>query len=109
MKLALLLTASAASTMAAATTVTCPCKNPSWCHPLTAETAAAPSRRPEFFGFATVTGAASPWRYYDWDVVTTVAWNTDPQLMCYAHSRGVRVVLSAGGAELIPTTQRSRL
>ena len=45
MKLALLLLLTAGMATAA-TTVPCPCKNPSWCHPLTAETAAAPSRRP---------------------------------------------------------------
>ncbi|XP_018589752.2 di-N-acetylchitobiase isoform X2 [Scleropages formosus] len=35
------------------------------------------------------------WKYYDWDMVTTVAifGKYDPNLMCFAHSKGARVVL----------------
>ncbi|KAL8178385.1 UNVERIFIED_CONTAM: hypothetical protein K2H54_044141 [Gekko kuhli] len=35
------------------------------------------------------------WKFYDWSQVTTVATfgKYDPELMCYAHSRGSRVVL----------------
>ena len=35
------------------------------------------------------------WRSYDWNIVTTVAafGKYDSELMCYAHSKGARVVL----------------
>uniref|UniRef100_A0A8D0LB12 Di-N-acetylchitobiase n=1 Tax=Sphenodon punctatus TaxID=8508 RepID=A0A8D0LB12_SPHPU len=35
------------------------------------------------------------WKFYDWSQITTVAafGEYDPELMCYAHSKGVRVVL----------------
>lgn len=35
------------------------------------------------------------WKFYDWSHITTVAvfGKYDPELMCYAHSRGSRVVL----------------
>lgn len=35
------------------------------------------------------------WKSYDWSQITTVAafGNYDPDLMCYAHSKGARVVL----------------
>lgn len=38
------------------------------------------------------------WRSYNWSMVTTVAafGKYDPELMCYAHSRGARVVLKGG-------------
>ena len=100
----LLLSAAVSATAAATTTMlACPCANPAWCDPIATQGTA--SGRPEFFGFATITGASSPWRYYDWDVVTTIAWNMDPALMCFAHSKGVRVVLSAGGAPVNGTAQ----
>ncbi|CAI5747397.1 unnamed protein product [Peronospora destructor] len=33
------------------------------------------------------------WKHYDWEQLTTVAWNEDKQLLCHAHSKGVKVVL----------------
>lgn len=35
------------------------------------------------------------WRYYDWTKVTTIAafGKYDEELMCFAHSKGVRLVL----------------
>lgn len=35
------------------------------------------------------------WKSYNWSMVTTVATfgKYDPELMCYAHSKGARVVL----------------
>ena len=80
----LLLSAAVSATAAATTTMlACSCANPAWCDPIATQGTA--SGRPEFFGFATITGASSPWRYYDWDVVTTIAWNMDPALLCFAH------------------------
>lgn len=46
---------------------------------------------------------------YDWSQLTTVAWNTDPQLLCTAHRHGARVVLNANVANtsfLANTTSR---
>ena len=38
------------------------------------------------------------WKSYDWSKITTVAafGKYDPELMCYAHSKGARVVLKGG-------------
>ena len=34
------------------------------------------------------------WKFYDWNKITTIASFTtfDPDLLCYAHSKGVRIV-----------------
>lgn len=40
----------------------------------------------------------SPPCSYDWNQLTTVAWNDDPRLMCTAHAAGARVVLDGRGA-----------
>jgi len=63
----------------------CPCKNPVFCNPITT------GPRKEIFGFSL---GNDNWRRYHWSLVTTVAWNEDPELMCHAHSNGARVVLS---------------
>lgn len=35
------------------------------------------------------------YRQWDWEQLTTVAWNTDPHLICLAHQHGARVVVKA--------------
>ncbi|XP_060088107.1 di-N-acetylchitobiase [Heteronotia binoei] len=64
----------------------CPCELPSLCNPI------SDTRDFEVFVFQ-VGGKA--WKFYDWSQITTVATfgKYDPELMCYAHSRGSRVVL----------------
>ncbi|XP_054836059.1 di-N-acetylchitobiase [Eublepharis macularius] len=64
----------------------CPCEDPSLCNPI------AGTRDFEVFVFQ-VSGKS--WKFYDWSQITTVAifGKYDPELMCYAHSRGARVVL----------------
>ncbi|EGZ20514.1 hypothetical protein PHYSODRAFT_345489 [Phytophthora sojae] len=59
--------------------------------------------RKEVFAFSVATD--DRWKHYDWDQVlyallldprrplTTVAWNEDKQLLCHAHSKGVKVVV----------------
>ncbi|CAI5711035.1 unnamed protein product [Hyaloperonospora brassicae] len=47
--------------------------------------------RNEVFAFSVATD--DRWRHYDWDALTTVAWNEDKQLLCHAHSKGVKVVV----------------
>ncbi len=42
---------------------------------------------------------------YDFSYLTTVAWNTDPALVCTAHQHGARVVLNAGIADLTAFTE----
>ena len=71
---------------AIAATATCPCTNPAWCAPVRT------GPRPEVFGFSVTSGTG--WKGYHFDIITTIAWNEDPQLMCLAHSKGVRVVLN---------------
>ncbi|XP_072015469.1 di-N-acetylchitobiase-like [Amphiura filiformis] len=67
-------------------TSACPCSNVNWCSTIT-----TPPRK-EVFAFSV---GGPDWKKYDWSRVTTIAmfgqYNAD--LMCYAHSQGVRVVL----------------
>ncbi|XP_038059836.1 di-N-acetylchitobiase-like [Patiria miniata] len=67
----------------------CPCKDPSHC-----QLVKAPPRK-ELFVFRT--GDKDDWKQYDWSYITTVAvfGPYDPDLMCYAHSKGARYVFSA--------------
>lgn len=69
----------------------CPCEKPSQCLPvaLTHPEAAQPKR--EIFAFSVATD--DRWRHYDWEHLTTVAWNEDKQLLCHAHARGVKIVI----------------
>ncbi|XP_057570847.1 di-N-acetylchitobiase [Hippopotamus amphibius kiboko] len=64
----------------------CPCQDPALCHPIT--------HRPDFEVFVFDVGHKT-WKYYDWSQITTVVLfsNYDSELMCYAHSKGARVVL----------------
>ncbi|XP_033007580.1 di-N-acetylchitobiase-like [Lacerta agilis] len=64
----------------------CPCEDPALCNPISG------ARDFEVFIFD-IGGQA--WKFYDWSHITTVAifGKYDPELMCYAHSRGARVVL----------------
>ncbi|XP_071957112.1 di-N-acetylchitobiase-like [Antedon mediterranea] len=64
----------------------CPCSDSSLCKPISS------SPRKEIFIFQL---GGSDWKSYDWSIVTTVAMfgKYDPDLMCYAHSHGARVVL----------------
>jgi len=48
----------------------------------------------QVFGFS-VRKSPSMYRQWDWDQLTTVAWNTDPELICLAHQRGAKDVVSA--------------
>ena len=75
---------------AAAATTVCPCANASHCAPIVGR------REREVFAYCV---GCAQWRHYDWDRITTLAVSDhyfspwDNELMCYAHSRGVRVVL----------------
>nr|KAF6504512.1 chitobiase [Rousettus aegyptiacus] len=64
----------------------CPCQDPALCQPI--------RRRPDFEVFAFDVGEKT-WKSYDWSQITTVAvfGKYDSELMCYAHSKGARVVL----------------
>lgn len=63
---------------------------------------------PQVFGFALVRDDTN-YNGYDWDQLTTLAWNDDPRLMCLAHAKGARVVLDgrSGTANLSNATARS--
>ncbi|XP_071955561.1 di-N-acetylchitobiase-like [Antedon mediterranea] len=65
---------------------TCPCSDSSLCNPVS-----SPPRK-EVLVFQ---HRGTLWKSYDWSIVTTVAMfgKYDPDLMCYAHSKGARVVL----------------
>ncbi|XP_063795031.1 di-N-acetylchitobiase-like [Pseudophryne corroboree] len=65
----------------------CPCSEPALCQPITH------TRDPEVYVFHV---REKNWIHYDWSVVTTVALFApyDPELMCYAHAKGARVVLT---------------
>eukprot|EP00123_Amoebidium_parasiticum_P021156 comp6252_c0_seq1/m.2073 comp6252_c0_seq1/g.2073 ORF comp6252_c0_seq1/g.2073 comp6252_c0_seq1/m.2073 type:complete len:429 (-) comp6252_c0_seq1:64-1350(-) len=64
----------------------CPCENKDWCRPIQAV------REREVYGFTS--GTDDDWKHFDWDTVTTIAWANpnNSALMCYAHSKGVRVI-----------------
>eukprot|EP01062_Namystynia_karyoxenos_P031007 TRINITY_DN23034_c0_g1_i1.p1 TRINITY_DN23034_c0_g1~~TRINITY_DN23034_c0_g1_i1.p1 ORF type:complete len:386 (+),score=127.67 TRINITY_DN23034_c0_g1_i1:73-1158(+) len=64
----------------------CPCSSPELCQPV-----AAPPERREVFGFS----VGGNWSNYDLTRVTTIAWRSDPDLVCAAHRAGVRVLLQA--------------
>ncbi|KAK3235098.1 hypothetical protein CYMTET_54689 [Cymbomonas tetramitiformis] len=74
------------------TTEACPCTDKKLCRPVQRRYTA------EVFGFD-----ASSWQYFDWSVVTTIAWAGDnPDLLCKAHQEGVRLI--AGAPFPIPLT-----
>ncbi|XP_064519996.1 di-N-acetylchitobiase isoform X2 [Pseudopipra pipra] len=64
----------------------CPCRDPRLCRPVTG------TRSPEVFVFDV---GKEAWKFYDWSKITTVAafGKYDPELVCYAHSKGSRIVL----------------
>uniref|UniRef100_A0A452GJJ0 Uncharacterized protein n=1 Tax=Gopherus agassizii TaxID=38772 RepID=A0A452GJJ0_9SAUR len=64
----------------------CPCSDPALCRPI------AGTREFEVFVFDV---GRKTWKFYDWSQITTVAafGKYDPELLCYAHSKGARVVL----------------
>ena len=71
-----------------ATSKTCPCSKESLCRPLQI------ANRKEVIGFTDVKGI---WPHYDWNKLTTIVLfqkSIDVKLVCYAHSKNVRVVLS---------------
>ncbi|XP_028667375.1 di-N-acetylchitobiase [Erpetoichthys calabaricus] len=64
----------------------CPCEDPSLCEPI------ADEKDFELFVFDV---GGKDWQFYDWSKVTTIATfgKYDPELLCFAHSKGVRLVL----------------
>ncbi|KAM3840698.1 di-N-acetylchitobiase-like [Vipera latastei] len=64
----------------------CPCEHPALCKPI--------STHCDFEVFVFDVGGKT-WKSYDWTQITTVATfgDYDPELICYAHSKGSRVVL----------------
>ncbi|XP_069837629.1 di-N-acetylchitobiase-like [Dendropsophus ebraccatus] len=65
----------------------CPCSDPALCQPI------QDTRDFEVYVFHV---RGKYWKNYDWDHVTTVALFApfDPELMCFAHSKGARFVLT---------------
>ncbi|XP_018417372.1 PREDICTED: di-N-acetylchitobiase [Nanorana parkeri] len=65
----------------------CPCSDPALCQPI------QHSRDFEVYVFLV---RGKNWKHYDWSEVTTVALFApyDPELMCFAHSKGARYVLT---------------
>eukprot|EP00658_Telonema_sp_P-2_P066818 TRINITY_DN55785_c0_g1_i1.p1 TRINITY_DN55785_c0_g1~~TRINITY_DN55785_c0_g1_i1.p1 ORF type:complete len:217 (+),score=45.91 TRINITY_DN55785_c0_g1_i1:70-720(+) len=61
----------------------CPCQDASLCDPVTIQ------HSKEVFGFL---GNSANWSLLDWDTITTVAWASDPELVCTAHAHGARVI-----------------
>eukprot|EP01060_Flectonema_neradi_P012485 TRINITY_DN19295_c0_g1_i1.p1 TRINITY_DN19295_c0_g1~~TRINITY_DN19295_c0_g1_i1.p1 ORF type:complete len:403 (+),score=79.68 TRINITY_DN19295_c0_g1_i1:53-1210(+) len=66
----------------------CPCSNKSLCEPITV------THEKEVFGFLKAGATNESFVNLDWNQVTTVAWDVDPDLICLAHSHGARVVAS---------------
>ncbi|KAK1339864.1 hypothetical protein QTO34_018422 [Cnephaeus nilssonii] len=76
----------------------CPCRDPALCRPI--------RNRPNFEVFVFDVGDKT-WKSYDWSQITTVALfgKYDSELMCYAHSKGARVVLK-GECQFLPDVSR---
>ncbi|XP_075040112.1 di-N-acetylchitobiase-like [Mixophyes fleayi] len=80
----------------------CPCSDPALCEPI------RDTRDFEVYVFYT---RGSNWKNYDWTQVTTVALfgKYDPELMCFAHSKGARLVLKGAVKleDIVDPEQRS--
>lgn len=64
----------------------CPCDDPRLCAPITGPPVAAK----EIFGFVGGNGAS-----VDFTRVTSIAWISDPAVVCAAHAAGTRVIIAA--------------
>jgi len=73
----------------------CPCTDQSLCQPITSS---KPVMEREIYGFGGGDGSS-----IDFSRVTTVAWASDPKLMCAAHAAGRRVVMAAPQPEKVFT------
>eukprot|EP00057_Strongylocentrotus_purpuratus_P005987 XP_011660461.1 PREDICTED: di-N-acetylchitobiase [Strongylocentrotus purpuratus] len=64
----------------------CPCSNHTLCDPIRT------TAKKEVVAFS---GSGADWRHYFWDNITAVIVGDgfDPQMMCHAHSKGVRIVM----------------
>lgn len=78
----------------------CICDDKSLCAPLLSN-----GDRPEFFGFSLV---EQNWRHYNFSMLTTVAWNTNPELVCLAHAHKTRVVMNADDAPVNGTVAQRK-
>ena len=77
----------------------CPCGSAKLCEPIKGP---SPVAELEVYGFGGGDGSG-----LDFTRVTTVAWASDPKLMCAAHKAGARVVMSAPGPEKAFTSNAS--
>jgi len=77
----------------------CPCESAKLCEPIKGP---SPVAELEVYGFGGGDGSG-----LDFTRVTTVAWASDPKLMCAAHKAGARVVMSAPGPEKAFTSNAS--
>lgn len=66
----------------------CPCKDAKLCRSNGYMPPNEFARDREIFGFA----AGVNYEMWDWTQISTVAWPSDPQLICEAHKHGARVV-----------------
>jgi len=85
----LLLLTICSTVAAAAKDDACICENTTWCENI------KDTRDVEIFGFY---GKTNWTDNFDWSTITTIAWaDSDPSLVCKAHSHGVRVIAGAPG------------
>ena len=70
----------------------CPCDDPALCKHIQGPPVAVK----EIFGFSGGDGSK-----VDFSRVTTVAWPSDPKLICHAHAKGARVVMAAPQPEKV--------
>ncbi len=61
----------------------------------------------DVYGFA-VEGN-DDYRSYDWQLLSTAAWNTDPGLVMTAHKHGRKVELNAGAVGEVMKTEEARM
>ena len=87
--LLLLLPPQVASQVAAPSPPPCTCTNVAWCDPISTPPAAR-----EIFAFHSGSRHGTAWRTYDFSQITTLAVfdGITSEMLCFAHSKGVRVV-----------------
>lgn len=82
-----------------ASAISCPCEDVSLCKPVSVQNDV------EIFGFS---GDTTNYTYFDWDVITTIAWATDPQLICHAHANNARVIAAAPASIPLTSDKKAR-
>eukprot|EP00039_Didymoeca_costata_P000008 m.43756 g.43756 ORF g.43756 m.43756 type:complete len:377 (-) comp10005_c0_seq1:47-1177(-) len=100
----LVVTLSALSTIQTVQSAACSCSSEKLCRPQYRPPNDY-ARDKEIFGFAN----GRSYTNWDWSVVSTVAWATEPELICEAHKHGARVVMASPAIDLANLTTEAEI